>query len=48
MLTEALKLNPEPSFTHYQLGLVYEQQGKLTEALSHYKEGITVFSYNFV
>ncbi len=40
VLTQALKLNPDPARTHYYLGLVYEAQGNKDQALSHYRQAL--------
>ncbi len=41
LLKDALKLNPDPARTYYELGVLYEQLGDMQLALSHFKQGIT-------
>ncbi len=40
VLTQTLKLNPDPARTHYYLGLVYEAQGDKDQALAHYRQAL--------
>ena len=43
LLTGALKLNPQPALTHYQLGLLYERLGNMAGALTQFKKGISSY-----
>ena len=43
ILTDALKLNPDPVRTHYELGLIYEKLGDIKGALAHFKQGISLY-----
>ncbi len=40
VLTQALKLNPDPARTHYYLGRVAEAQGNKDQALTHYRQAL--------
>jgi len=40
-LTEALMLNPDPVYTYYYLGLIYEKKGDLVKAAEHYRESLS-------
>ena len=37
-----IKLNPNHSYAHYNLGIVLLQQGNLKEAIYHFKETLRV------
>ena len=41
LLKDALKLNPNPTRTYYELGLLYEQLEDTQQALSYFKQGVT-------
>lgn len=40
LLTEALKLNPNPEQIHYYLGQICEHRGDTQQALEHYREAL--------
>ena len=43
VLQNALKLNPNPVRTYYELGLLYEKRGDFSRANTEYKKGIEKF-----
>ena len=43
LLQNALKLNPNPVRTYYELGLLYEKRGDFARANTEYKKGIEKF-----
>ena len=40
LLTEALKMNPDPVRAHYYLGQLYETKGEYQAAMQHYRDAL--------
>jgi tetratricopeptide (TPR) repeat protein len=43
LLREALANNPDPVWTHYELGRLYEERGESARAIEEYKKGLGRF-----
>lgn len=41
ILERSLLLNPDPVYTHYYLGLIWEKKGDAAKAAGHYREALT-------
>lgn len=46
LLKDALALNPDPSRTHYELGLIYQKRGDYERAVTEFKRGIEKYREN--
>lgn len=44
-LKASVKLNPYPVLSYYELGLLYQEQGRLEDAIAYYRKGIEKMGY---